>query len=256
MELTVFEYSLNDNIAHIRINQPELGNPINTPFCREFNELSIECGENPEVKAVYIDAAGPNFSLGGDLKEFTQDPSQMGRKFKRLTSDLHMAVARFARNDAPMIVAAHNLVVGGAVALVAAADFVYATPKTQFYAAFSGVALCGDTGISHFLPRRVGSRRATEFMLLNEMWSAEKATDLGLINGVVEDDELKAHCLSIASRLAKGPTEVYGRMRRMLLTSFNETLEAQLETEARGMVDCANSPAAAQAMEKLLKKSR
>lgn len=256
MELSVFEFNIANNIAHIRINQPELGNPINTPFCREFNELSIECGENPEVKAVYIDAAGANFSLGGDLKEFTVDPTQMARKFKRLTSDLHMAVARFARNDAPVVVAAHNLVVGGAVALVAAADFVYATPKAQFYAAFAGVALCGDTGISHFLPRRVGSRRATEFMLLNEMWSAEKAAQLGLINGVVEEAELREHCLALAAKLAKGPTEVYGRMRRMLLTSFNETLEAQLETEARGMVDCANSEAAAKAMEKVLSRSR
>lgn len=255
MNLRAFEFSVVDNVARVRLNQPDKGNPFNTDFCEELNALSVECSENPEVRAVLIDAAGPNFSVGGDLKEFVVEPEKLPARFKRLTADLHMGVARFARNDEPVVVAAHNLVVGGAVALVAGADFVYATPRTRFYAAFSAIGVCGDTGTSYFLPRRVGSRRATEFLLLNETWSADKAAEYGLINGVVEEDQLQSHCEELATRLAQGPTEVYGRMRRLLLSSYNQPLEAQLEMEASGMAECARSEEALQAMSRLVNKS-
>jgi 2-(1,2-epoxy-1,2-dihydrophenyl)acetyl-CoA isomerase len=255
MKLQAFDFSIVDNVALIRLNQPDKGNPFNTPFCEEFNALSVECGENPEIRAVLISAAGPNFSVGGDLKEFLKAPEQLPATFKRMTASLHMGVARFARNDQPVILAAHNLVVGGAVALVAAADFVYAAPETRFYAAFTAIALSGDTGISHYLPRRVGNRRATEFLLLNEMWTAEKALETGLINDIVERERLDDHCMELAARLARGPTEVYGRIRRLLLSSFNQTIDTQLEMEAIGMAECARSEEALQAMSKLIKKS-
>ena len=102
--MKAFQFSINNNVAHIRLNQPALGNPFNTHFCEELNELSIECGENNNIKAVYIDAAGPNFSVGGDLKEFLGDKENLPSKFKRMTADIHMAVTRFARNNAPIIV--------------------------------------------------------------------------------------------------------------------------------------------------------
>lgn len=254
MQLKAFEYRVEDGVARIRINQAKIGNPINAQFCEEFNELSIECGENSDVRAVLIEADGPNFGLGGDIKEFADGHELLPRKFKQMTARLHMGVARFARNDAPMVVATQGLVVGGAVALAAAADFVYASTEAQFYAAFAGIAVCGDTGISHYLPRRVGSRRATEFLLLNEMWSAEKAAQLGLINGVVERDNLSNHCLALAKKLASGPTPAYGRMRRLLLTSYDQSIDTQLEMEARGMVECARSDETWSAIQKLLKK--
>lgn len=254
MKLNVFELSVDRGVASIRINQPELGNPINAAFCEEFNQLSIECGENKDIRCVLIEAAGKNFGVGGDLKEFASDLDQLPRSFKQMTANLHMGVARFARNDAPVVVAAQGLVVGGSLALLAAADFAYATPESRFYAAFAGVGLCGDTGVSHFLPRRIGSRRATEFMLLNEMWDADKAVTTQLINGVVAADELSDHCKALALKLAKGPTEVYGRMRRLLLSSFDQSIDTQLEMEARGMVECARSEVARAAIKKLLQK--
>ena len=256
MNLQAFEFSVVDNVGHIRLNQPEKGNPFNAAFCAEFSALAVECSENPGVQAVLIDAGGPNFSVGGDLKEFLQEPETLPAKFKRLTANLHMGVARFARNDQPIVVAAHNLVVGGAVALVAGADFVYATPGSRFYAAFGAIGVCGDTGISHYLPRRVGSRKATEFLILNETWSAETAVRNGLINGVVEESELFAHCMGLATRLAQGPTAVYGRMRRLLLSTYDQSIETQLEMEATAMAECARAPEALEAMAKLMKKTR
>ena len=254
MSYQAFEFTVQDNVGHIRLNAPERGNPFDQAFCEEFNALSVECSERDDVRAVLIDAAGPNFSVGGDLKTFLDQPELLPSKFKHMTANLHMAVARFAKSDEPVVLAAHNLVVGGAVALAAGADFVYATPKTKFYAAFAAISVCGDTGVSFFLPRRVGGRKAAEFLMFNEMWSADQALENGLINGIVESDDLLTHSMEVAKKLSGGPTEVFGRMRRMLLASSGQTIETHLEMEAQYMVECARSEEAIEAMSKLVKK--
>lgn len=254
MDFQAFEFSVTEGVAHVRLNQPKAGNPFNATFCAEYNELSILCGKDESIGAVFIDAAGKNFSVGGDLKMFLDAPEKLPERFARMTADLHMGVARFARGNAPVVVATHNLVVGGALAMIAGADFVYATPSTQFYPAFAAIGLCGDTGASYFLPRRVGTRKAAELLMLNQMWNAETALENQLINGILEEEQLHDHCMKIASKLAKGPTEVFGRMRNLLLSSYSQPLETQLEMEARGMVECAKSEDAIRAMTAIMNK--
>jgi 2-(1,2-epoxy-1,2-dihydrophenyl)acetyl-CoA isomerase len=251
MELSAFTYSLNSGVARITLNQSELGNPFNQVFCEEFKRLSVECSENPEVRSVLISAAGKNFSVGGDLKTFLKSREQLPRAFMSMTSDLHMGVSRFSRMDAPVVIAVHHLVVGGAVALVAAADFAIASESAQFYAAFTAIGLCGDTGISYFLPRRVGSRRATEFLMLNQKWAARTALENGLINEVVEEDALPDRALALATQLAQGPTRVLGKIKRLQLSSYQQALETQLEFEARAMTECAYTEDAWNAMNAL-----
>jgi 2-(1,2-epoxy-1,2-dihydrophenyl)acetyl-CoA isomerase len=256
MEFSAFQYSVDNGVAHITLNQPELGNPINKVFCDEFNDLSIVCGEDPAVRAVLIDANGANFSVGGDLKSFINSQAQLAGDFKWMTSRLHMGVSRFSRMDAPVIVAADNLVVGGGAALVAGADFVISSDRARYYAAFATIAVCGDTGMSYFLPRRVGTRRAAEFLIQNKMWSAQQALDYGLISELVSPEQLAERSMELAVQLAQGPTGVYGKMKRLLLSSFDQPLEMQLENEANGMVACARTEDAWNAINAIISKQK
>ena len=153
-----------------------------------------------------IDATGRFFSVGGDLNALTRSREDLARFVSVATSDLHMGISRFARMNAPVVMAVHGMAAGGAVALVAGADFALASPNAKFYAAFSGIGIISDSGGSYFLPRRMGSRRAAQFLMLNETLTAGEAADAGLINRVVDADALadEAWALADAAR-AKGP---------------------------------------------------
>jgi 2-(1,2-epoxy-1,2-dihydrophenyl)acetyl-CoA isomerase len=107
----------------------------------------------------------------------------LARFVKNATSNLHMGISRFARMSAPVVVAVHGMAAGGAVALIAGADFALASDEAKFNAAFAGIV--SDSGGSYFLPRRMGSRRATQFLMLNEKLTAEEVARTGLINRVV-----------------------------------------------------------------------
>src|SRR5208282_2048770 len=121
----------------------------------------------------------------------------LARFVSGVTSNLHMGISRFARLDAPVVAAVHGLAAGGAVALIAGADFVLASPSAKFYAAFAGIGIISDSGGSYFLPRRMGSRRAAQFYMLNETLTAEQAADAGLINRVVAADALADEALAL-----------------------------------------------------------
>lgn len=235
------QFELRDQIGHITLTQPARGNPFDLRFCAEMCEVAIECDENPEVRAVLIRAQGRYFSVGADLKWLGADREQLPRRLKAATADLHMAIARLSRCDAPVVLAAHGLVTGGATALTAMADFALAAQSARFYAAYNGIGFVSDGGGSYFLPRRVGTRRAAEFLMLNQTWSAQDALAHGLVSRVVEDEALESAALALAQQIAAGPTRTFGEMKRLLLSTHDQPLDTQLELEARAIARCAKT---------------
>jgi 2-(1,2-epoxy-1,2-dihydrophenyl)acetyl-CoA isomerase len=256
MDLTAFAFEVVDGVAHITMNQPERGNPFDDRFAADFDQLATECSVRTDVRAVLIDAKGRFFSVGGDLNALTRSHEDLARFVSGATSNLHMGISRFARLNAPVVVAVHGLAAGGAVALIAGADFVLASPVAKFYAAFAGIGIISDSGGSYFLPRRMGSRRAAQFYMLNETLSAEEAAATGLINRVVEADALDAEAWALARKLAQGPTLAFGEAKNLLLSSPAESLEGQLENEARAMARVTRSEDAWNAMRAILAKQK
>ncbi len=256
MGLTAFVFEIAGGVAHVTMNAPERGNPIDERFAEEFDRLATECSVRPEVRAVLIDAKGRFFSVGGDLSALTRSREDLARFVSGATSNLHMGISRFARLNAPVVVAVHGMAAGGAVALIAGADFALASPNAKFYAAFAGIGIVSDSGGSYFLPRRMGSRRAAQFYMLNETLSAEEAAATGLINRVVEADALETEAWALARRLAEGPTLAYGEAKNLLLSSSMESLEGQLENEARAMARVTRTDDAWNAMRAVLTKQK
>lgn len=232
---TAFTLDVTDGVAHVQLAQGDRGNPFDDAFCSELSALVNACDVDPDVRCVLITAEGRFFSVGGDLRSLGADRDELPRFIKRATIGLHSGVSRMARMDAPVVVAVHGLAAGGAVSLCAAADFVLAARSASFYAAYQGIGLAIDGGGSHAVPRRVGSRRATEFYLRNETWDAERAAELGLISEVVEDDALLDAAWALARELAAGPTRTFGVVKNLLLSSHDTPLETQLELESRAM---------------------
>ena len=229
------ELEIADGIAHVTFARPDRGNPFDLAFCTSLSRVATECDENRSVRVVLITARGPYFTVGADLKTMAADREALPRFIKDATVGLHSAISRFARMNAPVVLAAHALVVGGGVALSAAADFCLAARSARFYAAYTGIGLLCDGGGSTFLPRRIGVRRTTEFLMRNQTWTAEEAVAHGLVTDVVDDDALASAARGLAAELAAGPTASFGEIKNLLLSTWEQPVEAQMELEARAM---------------------
>jgi 2-(1,2-epoxy-1,2-dihydrophenyl)acetyl-CoA isomerase len=241
MAYSAFTVEVDEGIGHVTLDQPDRGNPFDLAFTQELSLIASELDEDRAVRCVLIDARGRYFSVGADLKTMARGRDELPVFIKNATVGLHSALSRFTRMPAPVVVAVHGLAVGGSVALCAAADFVVAGRSASFYAAYAGIGLVPDGGGSTFLPRRVGSRRAASFLMRNQTWTAEQAVEYGLVNEVVENADLGRTALALARELAAGPTVALGEIKNLLLSTYEQPVEAQMELEARAMVRATRS---------------
>ena len=80
-------------------------------------------------------------------------------------------------------------------------------------------------------------KRALELVLTNRVLSAQEALDWGIVTRVVSDEDLLAETEAIAARMAFGATKALGTAKRLLRGGWTETLETQMECEARAIAD-------------------
>lgn len=117
-------------------------------------------GQNCDQVTV-VDIERGNTRLIGDLEE-------LPRNILRWTADLHSAIARLKRIDAPIVAAVHGVCAGGTAAFVAGCDIVIASERASFQTAYPEIGFSCDAGATSMLSRRMGPARARRFLLLNK----------------------------------------------------------------------------------------
>ena len=91
------------------------------------------------------------------------------------------------------------------------------------------------------MPRIIGSRRYAELVLTNKILTADEACDWGLVNKVVDFNDLQNEAFKLAKSLAEGPTLAFGKLKNLIHNSFLDSLEGQMEYEARMISDSAKT---------------
>ena len=224
-----------EGIAKITLNRPDAANGINLPLAQELLQAAIHCDEDPSVRTVLITGNGKLFCAGGDLKSFAAYGDGISAKLKELTAHLHAAISRFARMDAPVIIAVNGTAAGAGFSLAVSGDLVLAAESAKFTMAYTAAGLSPDGSSSYYLPRLIGLRKTQELMLTNRRLSAQEAMEWGAINRVVADDDLQQVAAELAIELAQGATLANGVVKKLLHSSFTNGLETQMEEEARNI---------------------
>ena len=256
MNYETLTFALEDGVGVITLNRPDAANAINLKMAEEMCVLATECDENPDVRAIVLTATGKMFCAGGDLGSFAASGGDVPLLLKRMTTSLHAAISRFARGDAPVIGAINGTAAGGGFSLALCTDLAIASSEAKFTMAYSAAGLSPDASSSYFLPRLIGTRRSAELMITNRRLSAEEALQWGLVNQVVAPDDLMPTTMALAKQLASGPTKSYGMIKKLLVQTFGESLEAQMEIEGRGISDIARTADAQEGIAAFLEKRK
>ena len=237
MDYKSIEFSVEEHVASLVLSRPDRANVINLELAQELMAASIECDENPDIRAVLIRAKGPMFCGGGDLKTFVERDDDLPAYLKQTTTYLHAAVSRLTRQNAPVICAVQGFAAGGGFSLAISGDIVLASQSAKFTMAYTKAGLTPDGSSTYFLPRLVGLRRAMDLALTNRVLSADEAVEWGLASRVTPDEDLVSEAEAVARKLAGGATWALGAAKRLLHGGFNESLETQLEMETRAIAD-------------------
>jgi 2-(1,2-epoxy-1,2-dihydrophenyl)acetyl-CoA isomerase len=233
MQYSTILFEVKDHVARITLNRPDAANAINVDMAKDMMHASLQCDEDPAIRAVIITGNGRMFCAGGDLKSFAAHGDNLPYHLKEVTTYLHAAVSRFTRMDAPVVAAVNGTTAGAGMSLACACDLVLAAESAKFTMAYTRAGLTPDGSSTYFLPRIVGLKRALELTLTNRLLSAQEACEWGIVTKVVPDVNLQTEAHTLATQLASNATGALGAAKRLLHCGWTETLESQMENETQ-----------------------
>jgi 2-(1,2-epoxy-1,2-dihydrophenyl)acetyl-CoA isomerase len=230
MKYEKITYDVQDNVAIIRLNDPDRLNATSQQMAEEMLH-ALARGEQ-EARAVYFTTALRAFCAGADLAAIDLDDPErdMGVRLHNWINPFLIAVRDL---NVPIITGVRGAAAGVGCGLALCGDIIVAEESAYFFPAFRHVGLVPDGGASYFLTQAVGRIRAMELMLLGEKLPAPKALEWGLITRVAPDGELDNVALGLAKNLAAGPYSLK-LIRQSAWTALNASLVEQLSHERLG----------------------
>ncbi len=191
------------------------------------------------ARAVVLTGAGGDFCAGADVgpsddeaaAETGDKPSRHRVDHMRDIADTVMAIHDCPR---PVIAKVDGVAVGAGLGMALAADMVWCSTRARFSLIFAKRGLSLDFGTSWLLPKRIGLHEAKRLAFTGEIIGAERAAELGIVNEVVQAEELDAAVDEMAAILAAGPPIALANSKRLLNNASSISLFQALEAEALG----------------------
>lgn len=216
--LSYFNFSTTEHIAHLVLNRPDAMNTMNPTFWRELDGVLTHIQRDGAARALVISSTGKHFSAGMSLDTFSNaiqmdDQSPEGRAaiFDSLT-DLQATFTKLETLRIPVIVAIQGGCIGGAVDMVTACCIRYATKDTFFCIQEINIGMVADVGTLQRLPRLMPEAVVKELAYTGRRLKADKALMYGLVNEIFEtNDEMLAAAMQCAKEIAsKPPIAIWG----------------------------------------------
>ena len=213
-----FLYEVNNGIATLTLNRPEVMNALTFEIYAQLRDLFEALRYDETVRAVVLTGAGDNFCSGGDVHEIIGELLKRDMKghleFTRMTGAV---VQNMRQLDKPIIAAINGMTAGAGAVLALASDLRIASEKARFAFLFTKVGLTGaDMGAGYLLPRVVGMGRAFELLLLGDTIDATTAERYGLVNRVVVPDDLMNEAQKFAASVLQGAPGALAQTKRLV----------------------------------------
>jgi 2-(1,2-epoxy-1,2-dihydrophenyl)acetyl-CoA isomerase len=214
-------------VATVTLDRPDSLNALSAAMLDELR-AAVESLPGRGARCLLLAGEGRGFSSGADLASGGGLPDDVGAALEAHYNPLVEAL--FAL-PLPVVAAVNGPCAGAGCSLALAADIVIAGRSAYFLQAFVNIGLIPDAGATWLLPRLAGRARAMEMMMLGERIPAERALEWGMISRVVDDAELAAESVALATRLAQGPTLAYGLIRGLARNAEQLPLSDALAAE-------------------------
>ena len=237
MEYKEILFQIDHGIATITLNRPDIRNAItHREIIEEIKSVCKQVNEDLNVKALIVTAVDPAYSSGGNVKDmkdrkgmFQGTPAEIMEKYR---SNLQEVLLTVYNVEVPTIAAVNGSAVGAGCGLALMCDIRVASRKATFGETFLNVGLVTGDGSAFTLPRTIGMAKACELIFTGATIDADTALSVGLINYVVDHEQLLAKANEIAANIASKPPQALRMTKRLIRTGQHSTLVHIMEEAA------------------------
>jgi len=232
----------------VTLNRPEKKNAFTQAMYGRLTDEMEAAADDPAIRVMVLTGAGDTFSSGNDVTDFVDRIDDGGEPaaFRFL-----MRLPAFPK---PLIAAVNGAAVGIGTTMLLHCDLVYASSEARFILPFAALGVCPEAASSLLLPRIAGLQRATELLMLGEVFDAERAKEVGIVNEVVPADHLQQRVAERAAAVAALPPSAIRATKALVRHEVRGQIEETMAREGEIFGKLLSSPEAAEAMSAFLEK--
>lgn len=237
MEYKEILFQSDQGIAIMTLNRPDIRNAITHPeIIAEIKDVCKRVNEELATMVLIVTGVEPAYSSGGNVKDmkerkgmFQGSPVEVMDNYRRNIQDVLLTVYGV---EIPTIAAINGSAVGAGCGLALMCDIRVASRKASFGETFLNVGLIPGDGSAFTLPRAIGMAKACELIFAADTIDAETALSLGLINYVVDHENLMEKAMELAKKIASKPPHALRMTKRLLRMGQHSTLSHIMEEAA------------------------
>ncbi|HEY8766748.1 MAG TPA: enoyl-CoA hydratase-related protein [Dehalococcoidia bacterium] len=198
--------AVDDKIAVLTLNRPETLNAVSYEMHHELERVFRDLNSDPRVDVIVVTGAGKAFSAGGDFNFMKDLHTDLEKRYEIFLGAWEVVDALIELKK-PIVSAVNGAATGLGLTVALLCDIVYAGQSARMGDPHVRAGIVAGDGGCLIWPLLVGINRAKEYLLTGDLMDAETAEKIGLVNRVFPDDELMNAAMSLAKRLAEGPTQ-------------------------------------------------
>ena len=190
-----------ENIVRIELTNGKKHNPLSLQLIKDLTKALEDVSAQSKIKVIIISSEGPGFSAGHDLEELRQNKKNKVF-FKNLFDECSILMQTITRLPQPVIAEVCGIAAAAGCQLVASCDLAVASDQSSFMTPGVNIGLFCSTPMVA-VSRNISRKKIMEMLLTGELISSDKAAKIGLINDVIEINELKDFVLDKAKKISK-----------------------------------------------------
>jgi enoyl-CoA hydratase len=230
MNYEILKLEVKDNIAIVTINRPQAMNALNTRFFMEMDSMIVEVSDRKEIRVMIITGEGKAFVAGADIAEMVDMNSEQGSNFSRIGQNTFSSLEKM---DIPVIAAINGFALGGGCELAMGCDFRIASTFAKFGQPEVNLGLIPGYAATQRLPRLVGLSNALYLLCTADMINAEEALRMGLVQKVVEPDQLIPEVIAMATKIASKGHQAVCKIKKVTRAGMHTDFVSGSELESK-----------------------
>jgi len=226
MKYDLILYEVDDFVATITLNNPEMLNAWSKPMDVEIRDAFAAASKDPKVRAIVLTGAGRGFCAGQDTRFFKENQDAAGRG--ELTDVDHANLSYLTKIPKPIVAAINGPAAGFGACISIFADYRFINEEAKFTTAFGHRGLIAEFGIAWMLPRQVGLMHAMD-LLTGRIITGREAGQMGFACAVPREAVLP-RAVTFAREIAKKTSpRSFGVIKRQLYLAMEQSMQEALD---------------------------